>query len=438
MKVDEGSAAASIKSPVNHRPDRGPAAPAVLLADTSKWACSARLAIALSKAGVAVSAICPAFDHPLLKTRAVRRSYSYSALYPAEALAGAIAEVNPDVVIPCDDRAVEHLHELHAKTCAVPSQLRVADLIERSLGPRDSFLASASRQVFLEAAEQAGARVPRTRLLSCADDLTLWAGEQPLPWVLKADGTWGGKGVNIVRSLQDARRSFSKLTRFFGTARAVKRLVVNHDPFWLRPAWRRTKPAVVVQSFVQGRPANCAFLAWHGAIQAGFSVEVVSTAGPTAPATVVRVVDNAEMKRAAELVARRLGLSGFFGLDFVIEDATGDAYLIEMNPRITPLCHLQLGRERDMVRALGEMLSGTTLPSVAPVTQNELIAYFPDALLYQSDLLESCYLDVPEGEPELVEDLLRPIPNKKALARMQRAMADRCPPPKPAVQPRML
>jgi len=71
------------------------------------------------------------------------------------------------------------------------------------------------------------------------------------------------------------------------------------------------------------------------------SVVVVAAEGPTGAATVVRVIRNEQMKRAAELVVSRLKLSGFYGLDFVIATANEVPYLIEMNPRCTQLGHIE-------------------------------------------------------------------------------------------------
>jgi predicted ATP-grasp superfamily ATP-dependent carboligase len=171
-----------------------------------------------------------------------------------------------------------------------------------------------------------------------------------------------------------------------------------------------------VQSYIHGRPANCAVVCWKGRVLAGIGVEVVASDGTTGPASVVRVVDNAEMMFAAERIASRLGLSGFFGLDFMIEQGTGASYLIEMNPRTTPLCHLRLGKGRDMAAALWAQLSGQPFQEVPPVTQNEIIAYFPEAC--KSELLQSCFEDIPQGEPELVQELLRPWPNRTMLFRL--------------------
>ena len=42
---------------------------------------------------------------------------------------------------------------------------------------------------------------------------------------------------------------------------------------------------------------------------------------PTGSATVVRLTERPEMLLAAKRIARRLGLSGFFGLDFMLRPA---------------------------------------------------------------------------------------------------------------------
>jgi hypothetical protein len=54
---------------------------------------------------------------------------------------------------------------------------------------------------------------------------------------------------------------------------------------------------------------------------------------------VVRVIDHPGMAATARHVVKRFGLSGFCGLDFLI-DAAGEALLVELNSRVTPTCHL--------------------------------------------------------------------------------------------------
>jgi predicted ATP-grasp superfamily ATP-dependent carboligase len=193
---------------------------------------------------------------------------------------------------------------------------------------------------------------------------------------------------------------------------------VNRDPFWLRPWWRNSTPTMVAQAYIHGQPANCAVVCCDGRVLAGIAVEVVCAAGPTEPAIVVRVVDHPEMMSAAERIAHRLHLSGFFGLDFIIETKTGAPYLIEMNPRITPQCHLRLGKGRDMIGALMAHLSKKPVLETPPVTRNHLIAYFPQASLARNKFVQSSFQDIPSDEPELVRELLNPWPAQSIVVRL--------------------
>lgn len=391
---------------------------AVLLVNSTRWACTTRVALALAQAGCDVYAVCPA-RHPLLKIRGIRKPFPYRGLWPLQSLTAAIEAAKPQLVIPFDDRATAHLHELYRRARdSGPSGDEVAALIERSLGSPSSHAIVSSRCAFLDAAREEGLRVPDTFPIGTARDFESWQAGHPLPWVLKADGTFGGSGVQVANTAEEAQRRFLDMTRMFRAGRALKRLFVNRDSFWLRPWWRRSRPGIVVQSFVRGRPANCAVVCWKGRVLAGIGVDVVSAEGPTGPASVVRVVDNPEMMHCAERVARRFGLSGFFGLDFMIEDATGAAYLIEMNPRCTPLCHLQLGKGRDMIGALQAQISGQPARDLPPVTRKEMIAYFPDAWNSRSEFLQNSFQDIPSGEPDLVRELLRPWPERSLLFRL--------------------
>jgi ATP-grasp domain len=391
----------------------------VLLTDSNRWPLAARLAISLAESGCQVSAVCPAPGHALSKTRAVQRIFRYSGFRPLESLSAAIEAVDPDIIVPSCDRGVGHLHELHAQARSRGTEgNKLAELIERSLGAPASHSAVSSRHELLALAREEGVRVPATSQINTPEELESWRKRESFPWVLKVDGTWGGGGVKIVHTPSQVRPSFTQLSRMFRLRRAIKRLIVNRDSFWLRGWWKGLPHPVIAQAYIHGRPANCAVVCWQGRVLAGIGVEVVSSEGLTGPASVVRVVDNPEMMFAAERIAARLELSGFFGLDFMIEQGSGSAYLIEMNPRITPLCHLRLGKGRDMVGMLKAQLAGQSLPEALPVTQNEMIAYFPQAWSRDRELLPLCFQDIPQGEPELVQELLRPWPDRTFLFRL--------------------
>ena len=368
--------------------------------------------IEFSRVGHVVSIVCPAHAHPSRKVRVAHRTFPYRPLSPLDSLANAIEAAKPDLIIPCDDLAVRHLHQLHSSKRARHGAVDIPALIVRSLGPAESYAAVNSRYLLLKIAREERILTPETSAIDNLSDLERWRSSGPPPWVLKADGTAAGSGVRIAQTLDEARDYYSDLRRPTGLLRSIKHLTVDRDLILEREWWRglrRVRPAIVAQSFIRGAAANCAVVCWKGKVLAGVCCEAVSTETSVGPATVVRLVNNADMMVAARRIARRLGLSGFFGLDFVIEEGTGATYLIEMNPRSTPLAHLRLGAGRDMIGAVSAQLTGKPLSEPVSITQNKLIAYFPQALLRKSEFLSSSYHDVPEAEDELIEELCRPF-----------------------------
>ena len=403
----------------NHNPEGGASAPRLLLTDTNRWPSPARLAIGLSKAGFNVSAVCGYPGHPLLKTRAVRQIFPYSGLHPLESLRAAIEASDPQIIVPCDDRGVRHLHQLHAQAHSLgESGSELTSLIERSLGSPKSYPIVSKRYDLLEIAEEEGLRIPHTQLINTFDDLKAWQDQQTFPWMLKLDGTWGGRGVRAAHTLPQAEQFFLELTRPRSVVEVSKQLIMSRDRSWVWPRRTYLRPMVIAQAHISGRPANCTFVCWNGQVLAGIGVEVVSAQGNSGPANVVRIIHNQAMMVAAEKISRRLGLSGFFGLDFMIEDKSDATYLIEMNPRCTPLSHLQLGKGRDLVEALWARVSGQPLRDIPAVTQNATIAYFPQASMCKSKFLESSFHDIPREEPDLVQELLEPWSERSFVARM--------------------
>ncbi len=102
----------------------------------------------------------------------------------------------------------------------------------------------------------------------------------------------------------------------------------------------------------------------------------------------------------------------------MVENGSGAAHLIEMNPRLAPPCYLRLGKGSDLPGALWAQLAGQALPDHPPVTQNDTIAYLPQALKGNDDILHQCYQDIPRNEPDLIKELLNPFPDRTLLFRL--------------------
>lgn len=390
----------------------------VLLTNTNRWPMTARVAIELAKAACNVFVLCPFPGHPAHKTRAVSQTYRYSSSRPIASLLTAIESSRPDIIVPCDDLGVQELHQLYGMARKEGSA-KITALVESSLGPNGSFSIVSSRYELLRIAEENGVRTPRTCVIRDIEDLRCNSTVSTFPWVLKADGTWGGSGVRIARDRKEAERVFVELGRRRGGFSTLKQLVTSRSRSSIFFSWRRRPQlSMIAQSYIQGRPANCAVVCRRGQVLAGIGVDVISSQGIKGPAIVVRPIDSREMMQAAEFIAGRLKLTGFFGLDFMIERGTNLTYLIEMNPRCTPLCHLRLGEGRDLVGALMAELQGESRRTLPPITTSNTIAYFPQAQTCHSRFLQSSFNDVPEGEPELVQDLLHPWSDRGLVGRV--------------------
>jgi ATP-grasp domain len=397
--------------------------PRILLAGTTRWAVVARLAGGFAKLGCEVAVLGPSPGHPARRATGVHRIFHYDGLRPLVSLRSAIEAYDPEIVIPTCDRSVQHLHELHATTVAAgDGRVAIATLIERSLGAPESFSVASSRESLIRIARSEGIPVPETRSIRELEDLRNWSTEYAPPWVIKADGTWGGRGVRIALSRDEAERYFAHLMEHGSHTELIKRMILNRGRDWVLSEWKLARPGMIAQSYINGRPANCAVACWQGKVLAGIAVEVITANGAQGPANIVEVVPGREMLSAAEKIARRLGITGFFGLDFMIESGTGATYLIEMNPRCTPPCSLPLGKGRDLVAAIVASLTRQEELFRQPIIMNTRIAYFPQVLLGKGDSSQlgahSAYLDIPEDEPELIQDLLHPWSERSVSGRL--------------------
>jgi hypothetical protein len=379
--------------------------PHILLATTGQLPSTARLAMELHDAGAQVSLIAPSC-HPARALDFLANRMTYRALRPRHALEAALFRFQPDMVIPCDERTVRDLHAIQRAT----RHEHLKRLIERSTAPVQSFQTITSRAALLSLAQRQDARVPASMPLPDLRALEQWMAENEAPFVLKADGSWAGFGVRIISNAATAEDAYLRMTRPASGRLAFRESFLEGNHFGFRPWLRRERPAMSVQSYIDGWPANIGVACWQGEVLATVCAESVATTSATGPSTVARIIQNAEMVDTASRVVMALGLSGMVGFDFMIEAATGAAYLIEMNPRNTPICAVRLGPGRDLAEALVARLAARPLRERPPHTERDIVVFFPDT--WQEDpanrFLHTGYHDVPWQEPKLVRVLMQP------------------------------
>jgi formate-dependent phosphoribosylglycinamide formyltransferase (GAR transformylase) len=378
--------------------------PKILLATTCRWFSTARLAISFSEFGSTVELVGP-WGHPATKTTALSHRYSFRGLVPAASFHAAIDQAKPDLIVACDDLATIHLHRLYSILLQKgEANTRTAVVLRRSLGPPSSFSALESRSELMVLARSLGVRTPETSVVTKAS-LTRWLMKNGFPAVLKTDGSNGGRGVQVVRTMEMAEYAFAELSAPPLALRAVKRALFDQDRTLLKPCIQRSMPVVNAQVLVSGRDATLSVACWEGEVVAAISAAVLKKQMQDGPSSVLRLIDHPEMSRTAEKIVRRLGLSGFFGFDFILGEQNDSATLIEVNARATQICHLALGTHHDLAVALSSMVGGEPIPATRPVSNLEVIALFPQEWHSDpaSEYLATAYHDVPWREPGLVK-----------------------------------
>jgi glutathione synthase/RimK-type ligase-like ATP-grasp enzyme len=381
----------------------------ILVIATQNSALAARISTALVDAGFRVAALAPR-GHPVRRSRKIQNRFAYHIRPRLKSIIRAIDRWCPELLVCTDDLAVRELQALHQRTAASKnnSQRRICELIELSLGPPSSFLAMRNKSDFLARVEIEGLRCPRTMVIPATRVFDSVPAELAYPIVVKADQSYGGLCVRVVNSEADLRAAVWELQtpstwrlifrRFFGAILGSEAL----GPLLL--PLRRT---ISLQQYITGRPGNRAAICWKGKVLAGISVEVVQLTHEYGPASVVRIIDHPEMAMIAEHMVKSLGLSGFVGFDFVL-DSSNQAWIIEMNPRVTPTCHFSLTDGTNLAGSLYRQMTGLQpLSGLAPIPRG-LIALFPQELVRSSlsEYLQSCWHDVPWNEPELVRCVL--------------------------------
>ena len=374
----------------------------VLLAHALRWLNVARLANAHHDVGFAVGAVAVA-DHPIHRMRSLDRTFVYKHFAARECLREAIETYRPDLIVPCDDRIVAHLSSLYQEAAgrSEPAAISLRKLIEASLGQQTASGVLSKRGLLADLSHLPDVHVPRTDRVESVGELRKWADRYGLPAVLKLDGTWGGKGIILAPAKSGIAWAYLTARARGSALRSIKRIVFDRDIEFLFS--RQARAAISVQSYVAGRLANAAVACWRGEVVAHIAVEVVCYRPSFGSASVVRIVNGEEMIAAARSIARHFDLSGVYGLDFVLDEASKTAKLIEINPRATQIDHLPGGPGHDLPAALRDALSGDG-PGVvrSPLRQTE-IALFPQEWLRdrRSSYLSSAFHDVPFDEPEL-------------------------------------
>jgi hypothetical protein len=369
----------------------------VLLLSSVSWPSVARLAAGFVHASCFVEALAPV-DAAIVGSRYLSRWHRYGALFPHASMRAAIERARPDLAVCCDDRALSQLLSLYDASGATAE---LVQLVQRSLGNPSAMPRLISRSGFIAEARSEGIRVPETLGLSSRDGLDEAIATLGFPIVLKSDGSWGGEGVAIAHNVPEAQAAYERLSRAPPRWRSIARAFKRRDAHFIHDAISPVRRRICAQKFVAGHTASSAFAAWHGDIVGAIYYDALISDDSIGPPNVILRGDCPQLEAATVKIARRFGLSGIHGMDF-IRDADGSVHLIEINPRATQGSTLAFGRGRDLPAALAGCLVPN--PGVRPAIPNDLVAIFPREWRRDpaSPFLASAHHDVPWDDPAVL------------------------------------
>jgi D-alanine-D-alanine ligase-like ATP-grasp enzyme len=351
----------------------------------SNWVGAPRLPRAFGRAGFEVVA----FGFPgllMMRSQGIDRALLVSdALRNAELLAEMLAAVErsrPDIVVPTDDLAILLLHLAQGQAGRSASEAARAALA-RSVGDPLHLRTVRSRKLLAKVARDAGVRAPRFAGVHDEASATAFAAEHGYPVVLKEEDSVAGMGVTVSRDALQLRAS-------------VSRYAAN-------PA--SLKEGVLAQTFIEGSTAMRCVVAQGGRVLDGISaIKLETWPAPYGPSTCLEVMEHQEMTRTAETIVATLGYSGLASFDFIL-DGEGHAFLIEMNPRPTPIAHLGERFGHCLFRPLAAALGGQPSASPSPIALPSRVALFPQEWVRDPNsehLRAGVFHDVPWDEPDLV------------------------------------
>lgn len=376
----------------------------LLLVAGQRWRDTSKLALVARDAGLTVHLHGPK-GHPLLELDWVRQAGVYSTFQPVRSVTKVLNDAEYALVMPTDDQAAAALFETY---WAGRLSERGKETLRRSLGDPSTFKLRHDRWALSKIASDAGLPAPRTWPVPDVKTLDSALEVLGFPAVLKSDESFGGDGVTVVQRGSAVHDVYSELGGLPRLRSAVGWLVFDREADYLRRLLNRRHRAVTLQEFIEGEPATLSAVAWQGKVLGTIAFRVLKTRYEAGPAVILEPITHMDIERAAEVVADKLGLSGAFGLDFILSDDGAAAHLLELNPRPAPTFPLFLpSLTQPLMNTLAERV-GVVAPAVRAPIPATRIGVFPHVLdEAQEGLdLEGVYVDVPADDG--VAELCRP------------------------------
>jgi predicted ATP-grasp superfamily ATP-dependent carboligase len=379
----------------------------LIVALNTNWPGISRLPFGLTRAGFEVFALCPKISY-LAKTQFLKSSFLYPTFTYSRSkliylwMIISILIFKPNLVIPGDEDAVLALHNLANAFSKIPFFNRISKLIRNSLTPQayDSLVLSKSE--FQNKCLEWGLPTPKNIVVANLAEAISAASDLGYPVVLKNESGYGGTGVFICENEADVKKNFNQQETKPGI-QSIKNLLKK---IFFISVFREVNQ-ISIQQYIDGQVGLIPFSSKNGEVFASNTLLKHKThPGKTGPTSVAIAISNPEIEQAVIEVAKQLNYTGFGSLDFIVEKKSGKAFIIELNPRPTPMCHID---NKVLANDLCEMfyLGLNSFPRKKREFKPSTIALFPNEKRRDptSIYLTEAFHDIPINDPHLLKAL---------------------------------
>lgn len=377
--------------------------PVLLVCTATNGFGAARLPRALARAGFDVSLLAPR-GALAEKSRFVSRiGHLPDDATPSQwvfAFAATVKATSPRLVVPGDDTALRLLQMLvlsPSDSMQPALQRELASLVSESLGASEHYRTSVDKTLLAPAAAALGVQMPPYAIATDLAEAEAFAADRGYPIVLHRGHSSPGNGVELCADRQRLAHAFSVLKRSAGGN-------------FQQPEGDR----LLAQAYVAGSAKSYPATAWKGTLLAGYAgVRVTGAPDPKGPPAVNRYRYDAQLRDLTSRLAAGFGITGFFWPEFVIDDRTGQPYLLDINRQAMREAHIGGDIGVDHWVALRAAMLGNTAATRTDLDAGEehLTVHFPQEWLRdpQSHWLRENPVDVPWDDPELIEAMLEPL-----------------------------
>lgn len=379
----------------------------LIVAVNTNWVGISRLPSGLERAGFEVYALCPQKSY-LAQTKFLKDSILYPTFTYSRSkliylwIIFAIMYFGPDLIIPGDEDAILALQNLSKNLHDIPFFHYISNLIRNSLPPEVFDTVILSKSNFQEKCHDLGLRTPKNIIVKDLKSAFTGAAELGFPLVLKLDTGYGGSGVSICHNRLELEIQF----RWLMNESFINKISVFVKKIFFVSILNIDK-TISIQQYILGQIGQAPFCANRGNVFAlNPMVRLKTYPGTTGPASVSASFENLEIKDFVEKIARAMCYTGFGSLEYMVEKNTGLIYIIELNPRPTPTCHIS---NSVVTNDLCEMFYRgiNFLPKESRPYRPYTIAMYPGEKKRDpnSPFLTEAYHDIPFNDPKLMRAL---------------------------------